>query len=193
MKHDKSIFPAVVLLMTAGIAACNDHAREEVVARPATEAQADKPVPALEDTGTTSPGKPSAPISMDYEVMGNPVVGAPVAINIRISANEEYGPLEVRYSIADASALEFQPGQVRNMRLGHTEMRNRQQLAVIPRREGRSFVNVSAEVQTPGGLMIKSIAIPIQVGSAPDKPSLPGELVEGPDGETVISMPAKEN
>ena len=41
--------------------------------------------------------------------------------------------------------------------------------------------------------MIKTMAIPIQVGSVPEKPEINGELVEGPDGETVISMPAKEN
>ena len=41
--------------------------------------------------------------------------------------------------------------------------------------------------------MIKSMAIPIQVGRAPQKPEINGELVEDPDGETVISMPAKEN
>ena len=66
-------------------------------------------------------------------------------------------------------------------------------MTVIPQREGRLYVNVSAEVQTPGGMMIKSMAIPIQVGNAPKKPQINGELVEGPDGETVISMPAKEN
>jgi len=41
--------------------------------------------------------------------------------------------------------------------------------------------------------MIKSMAIPIQVGSAPSQPQINGELIEGPDGETVISMPAQQN
>ena len=36
-------------------------------------------------------------------------------------------------------------------------------------------------------------AIPIKVGSAPEKTTVNGELLEGTDGETVISMPAVES
>jgi hypothetical protein len=73
-----------------------------------------------------------------------------------------------------------------------------QQVAVVPQREGRLYINVSAEVETAGGTIIKSMAIPIQVGNAPvqpqlKQPQLNGELKEGPDGETVISMPAQQN
>jgi hypothetical protein len=68
-----------------------------------------------------------------------------------------------------------------------------QQVAVVPQREGRLYINVSAEVETAGGTIIKSMAIPIQVGNAPVQPQLNGELKEGPDGETVISMPAQQN
>jgi hypothetical protein len=193
MKHKRLTFYAALLPLTLGAAACQDEVREEPAAVPAAVMQTAKPGPSASGDARTSPGKPSAPISMEYEVLGNPVVGAPVQINVRISAGSEYGPVEVHYSIVDRSALTFQQGQVERLRLRETDMDNRQQLAVIPRREGRSFVNVSAEVQTPGGVMIKSMAIPIQVGSAPEKPQLNGELVEGPDGETVISMPAKEN
>ena len=140
---------------------------------------------------TASPGKPSAPISIDYEVLGKPVVGTPVAINVDIGGTGDTGPVAVSYSINDASALTFQEGQVEALEMRATGETNRQQLAVIPHREGRLYVNVSAEVQTPGGSMIKSISIPIQVGSAPATATINGELKEGPDGETVISMPAE--
>ena len=140
-----------------------------------------------------SPGKPTAPISIDYEVLGKPIVGLPVAINIEVHSSQDLGPANVQYSIDDTSALLFQEGQVQRLdNMEFAELAS-QQLAVVPQREGRLYVNVSAEVQTPGGSMIKSIAIPIQVGSSPNRPAINGELVEGPDGETVISMPAQQN
>lgn len=182
-------------LMTFVFGGCQDEARDTVAdnsaANPVTNAVASKPATTV--AGETSTGKPSAPISMRYEVLGNPVVGAPVSINVSISATGGQGPVSVRYDIPDRSALAFQQGQVERLEVAEKVLDDTRQLAVVPQREGRLYVNVSAEVMTAGGIMIKSMAIPIQVGSAPDKPAVNGELVKGPDGETVISMPAKEN
>ena len=140
-----------------------------------------------------SPGKPSAPISIDYEVLGKAIVGLPVAINVTVRATQDTGPISVQYSINDASALVFQEGQVeRREYRGRSEL-DVQQVAVVPMREGRLYINISVEVQTPGGSMIKSMAIPIQVGNAPLQPQTNGEVKDAPDGETVISMPAQEN
>ena len=132
-----------------------------------------------------------APISMSYEVIGNPIVGAPALINVTVSSAE--GPVTVQYSITDTSALMFQSGQVERWQIVDPASDEVQQLSVIPQREGRLYVNVSAEVETPGGMMIRSMAIPIKVGSAPPGATANGELKEGPDGETVISMPAQES
>jgi len=145
--------------------------------------------PARQDA-VMSPGKPTAPISMSYEILNKPVVGTPVQINIDISSSQ--GPVTVHYSIADASALEFQAGQVERYDIHDASRREPRQLAVVPRREGRLYVNVSAEVATPGGVKIRSMSIPIRVGRAPEAPTPNGELMEAPDGETVISMPAQE-
>ena len=185
MKRFSSIFSLIIPLAVTSLAACSDKA-------PATEPAA-KPVAAVAGNASRSPGKPSAPISLEYEVLGKAIVGLPVAINVRINAAKDSGPVTVQYSINDSSALRFQEGQVERLAIADAAGNNMQQVAVVPQREGRLYVNVSAEVETPGGTMIKSMAIPIQVGSAPQQPQINGELQEGPDGETVISMPAVEN
>jgi hypothetical protein len=157
---------------------------------PAATAQssvASKPEAAFDGA---SPGKPSAPITMTYEIVGNPIVGAPVRINIDVRSAE--GPVTVYYSINDTSALMFQEGQVQRWEIRDPEAANFQQLSVVPQREGRLYVNVSAEVMTPNGSMIRSMAIPLKVGTAPETASPNGEVVEGPDGEQVISLPARE-
>ena len=185
MQRIPSNFYLLSVIATIAIAGCGDE--------PASSGSATKPAPTVGDAGSTSPGKPSAPISIDYEVLGKPIVGLPVAINVRVSSTLDAGPAAVQYSINDASALLFQEGQVERLEITDLSDISMQQVAVVPQREGRLYLNVSAEVQTPGGSMIKSMAIPIQVGSAPQRPQINGELKEGPDGETVISMPAQQN
>ena len=179
-----SLFAAIL------ITACSENSGNTGSAGSAAGA---KPLPDIAGRGSMSAGKPSAPISMDYEVLGKAFVGLPVAINVTVRATQDTGPISVQYSINDASALLFQEGQVQQRQYSDHSDLDMQQVVVVPQREGRLYINVSAEVQTPRGSMIKSMAIPIQVGNAPVQPQINGELKEGPEGETVISMPAQEN
>ena len=178
----------VLTLAAMSLLACGDDAADRGAA-PAVKKTA-----VSGNSGKRSPGKPSAPISIDYEVLGKAIVGLPVAINVEVrGTRDDIGPVAVSYTINDTSALLFQEGQVERLEIDDASEATVQQLAVIPQREGRLYINVSVEVQTPGGSMIKSMAIPIQVGSAPVPLKTGGELKEGPDGETVQSMPAREN
>jgi hypothetical protein len=188
MKRTKTLFVAV-LVASLGLVACDSGGESGQPAK-APETVTGKPTPAVADAGRASPGKPTAPISISYEVVGNPIIGQPVLINVKVRSEE--GPVSVQYGITDLSALMFQPGQVEGYQIPDPTVDTAQQLSVIPQREGRVYVNVSAEVQTPNGPMIRTMAIPIKVGAAPDEPTANGELKEGPDGETVISMPAQE-
>ena len=184
-----NIFAASALILV-GIAACQGSSSgPNVTEQPATDAG--KPAPTVADANSASPGKPTAPIAISYEVIGNAIVGFPVSINVVVTSAA--GPVDVQYSIIDGSALMFQSGQVERLKIADPSSGSVQQLAVIPQREGRVYVNISAEVETPDGSMIRSIAIPIKVGSAPEEATINGELVEGPEGETVISMPAQES
>jgi len=191
MNHKRPVNIAITALMLLGIVACqgNNNGGAAVAVEPV--ANAGKPAPTLADPTSASPGKPTAPIDISYEVIGNAIVGSPVSVNVVITSDR--GPVNVRYSIIDGSAMMFQSGQVERVEIVDPSSGSVQQLAVIPQREGRVYVNVSAEIPTSDGLNIRSISIPIQVGNAPEEPTVNGELVEGPDGETVISMPAQES
>lgn len=142
----------------------------------------------------TSPGKPSAPITIDYEIMGKPVIGIPLAINVKISSALDQ-PIRVNYRINDSTSLMFTNAQSRTVSLvpEGDDAYSVEQVTVIPQREGRLFLNVSAEVETDVGTMAKVMAIPIQVGSRRPMPQASGELTGDEDGEAVISMPAKED
>ena len=140
-----------------------------------------------------SAGKPSAPISIDYEIMGKPVVGIPLSINVKISSSLDR-PIRVNYRINDTTSLVFpdiQSESVSLIPLGD-EAYSMEQVTVIPQREGRLFLNISAEIDTEIGSMARVMAIPIQVGALRSTPRVNGELTTDEEGEALISMPAKE-
>jgi hypothetical protein len=144
--------------------------------------------------GQASAGKPGAPISIDYTIVGMPVVGQPVNVNLELSSSLRNRPVTLNYRINDTRNLTFPQGQAQRVALpafGDTD-RVSQQVIVVPQREGRLYLNVYAEVETAEGTLLKSIAIPIQVGRAPREQETNGEPRQGPDGETVISLPADE-
>ena len=168
----------LALLTLVSLVACQSEAPD---ASPAVTANGPDPVS----------GKPTAPISLSYEVIGNAIVGQPTRINVEVTSAQS--PVNVHYSINDSSALMLQPGQVERVEILDPTAGSMQQVGVVPQREGRVYLNVSAEVETPGGIKIRSMAIPIRVGKAPESATPNGEVMEGPDGETVISMPAESN
>lgn len=185
MKYRQKWFLATACLLSVMSACGGNESTEPAVTVPAV---------ASKSAETAAPGKPSAPISFRYEVQGNPVVGQPVAVNVFVSSSTYDRPIMLSYRVNDASSVVFPESQARQSEL-IAEPDNgpkMQQITVIPQREGRLYVNVSAEIETPDGTMIKTTAIPIQVGSAPRELETNGDLVETEEGETVISMPAEQ-
>ncbi len=143
----------------------------------------------------TSPGKPGAPITIAYKVLGSAIVGQPVSIELEISSSITDRPIAVSYHIDDSASMLFPESQARRMevRLTRGDGPAARQVTVVPQREGRLYLNILAEVETGDGMMIKTMAVPISVGAGAAAPEVNGELVEGPDGEVVLSLPAEEN
>jgi len=74
------------------------------------------------------------------------------------------------------------------------EGRGAQQVTVIPLREGRLYLNVSAAFETESGSVSSVTAIPIQVGPAAPRVILEnGTVTIDENGELIRTMPAKEN
>jgi hypothetical protein len=151
----------------------------------------DAPEPA---EAQTSAAKPGAPVDFDYAIIGTPVVGQPVSINLRVSSRLRDRPVTLNYRIDDARNLKFPEAQAQRVALPAFRDTERvtEQITVVPQQEGRLYLNVYAEVETGGATLMKSMAIPIQVGRAPRQPETNGEPRKDADGETVMSLPAEE-
>ncbi|NNE59373.1 MAG: hypothetical protein HKN35_00590 [Woeseia sp.] len=185
----KTIIGKLGLILLLGAAtACQEKAQA-----PAIDATATTVTPA--DSSAVSPGKPSAPIAIEYQVLGTPMVGQPVAVEIRVVSEQPGQTMRLSYFIDDTDSLMFADAQPESIAIeipGDAAFAARQ-VRLVPQREGRVYFNVTAEVQTANGMMLKSLAVPIAVGSSAVTLELNGELQETADGESVISMPAREN
>jgi hypothetical protein len=181
-----------MVLATLAFAACQD--ANQGVER-ASDTAAAPEVAAQAADAEASAGKPTAPIAIDYTVVGTPVVGQPVSINLEVSSMLPGRAVTLNYRINDARNLVFPQAQAQRVALGVLGDSDRaaQQVIVVPQREGRLYLNVSAEVETEQGTLLKSMAIPIQVGSAPRELQTNGEVSQDADGEAIVSMPADED
>jgi hypothetical protein len=131
--------------------------------------------------------KPGAPFSISYNIIGTPIVGSPVAIELRVSSNLGPQSVQLDYSIPDSTAMMLhaaQPASI-NARFAANDAWVDQRVTVIPQREGRLYLNVSASLTVEDGRSTTTIAIPLQVGQGGRVLEEEGELVTDEDGETT--------
>jgi hypothetical protein len=102
---------SLLVLCGLGLAACQGGSDDVAAGKsPGTvNAVHSKPAVSAEEP-RRSPGKPTAPINIDYEIMGLPVVGIPLSINVRVSSALQQ-PITVNYRINDSTSLMFAEAQ----------------------------------------------------------------------------------
>ena len=139
--------------------------------------------------------KPQSPVAIDYRIIGTPIVGQPLAIDIEVRSLLGPQPISLRYRINDSTALELTEAQPAEVSIAPTadDLPTVQQVRLVPLREGRLFLNVAASIDVEGGQVSTAMAIPIQVGAAPRQPGANGTLTTDENGEAVHSLPASEN
>ena len=136
--------------------------------------------------------KPQGPVRFNYRVIGTPVVGQPVTIDLVVESNVGNAPVRLVYSSNDSTAMSFPDTQAEMASIAFVDddLTSSQQVTVIPAREGRLFLNVVATLETETGSMQTAKSIPIQVGAAPRDltPTVPTTTDE--DGNQLREMPA---
>jgi hypothetical protein len=144
--------------------------------------------------GYADTSKPQPPVTISYQIIGTPIVGQPLAIDLQVQSR--LGPQEIvlSYRINDTTAMQFMEAQPARVTIAPTNAvePSLQQIRVVPLREGRLFLNVSASVMGEEALLSSVTAIPIQVGAAPRVIQENGELGTDENGELIRSLPATE-
>ena len=139
-------------------------------------------------------GKPQGPVRIDYRIIGTPVVGQPVTVDLNVKSNVGDVPVTLSYGTNDTTAMTFPETQQRRVSLAFVDEERTagQQVTLIPTREGRLFLNVTAHVQTDTGSLQTVTAVPIQVGSAPRELQENGVVTTDENGQLIREMPASD-
>ena len=160
----KAASTALILVLTAG---CGG---EDPPPEPTGEAVINSGAPTItfvpESESLVAEGDAIGPLTIAYRVIGTPVVGQPVAIDVKVTSSLDDLPVTVSYRIGDATAMqlaEAQPEEVVYTPDADNELAPRQ-VTVIPKRAGRLFLNVQASVETRNGSLSTVTAIPLAVG-----------------------------
>ncbi len=189
MKMTLAKYLAISAIAIIGVAACGGEQAEEPAVLSEVELEKTAPQvtfkPSAEYDGTVA--KPGSPYSMSYKIIGTPIVGSPLIINLRITSALSARAVTISYRINDASTMmlaESQPASVL-LEPAANEDSFTQQVTVIPQRDGRLYLNVSASFETENGTMSTVMAIPIQVGTGGRELQEHGVVELDEDGEAV--------
>lgn len=171
---------ALLAVAAIGLAACNAD-----TTAPAADATGEKDAAADEMAHT--PGSPGTMFDIDYSIVGTPVPGSPVSIDLEIGSPLGDEEIEVAYQIPDPSALRMDDAQPRSLRRAPLpgERRIRERVTVVPQREGRLFINIRATRAAGDGSNSTMISIPIHVGNVDTSLVEQGELETNEEGETT--------
>lgn len=184
------------LAMALLVSACGNGSVDQVANREEVDVATTPPsVTFTPENDKAATGKPSGPITISYRIIGKPIVGETVAIDLRITSTLEDQPFNVSYRINDVTAMrlpESQPARVAVVpNIG--EDSSAHQVVVIPLREGRLYLNVAVEFDTSNGSMSTVTAIPLQVGGGARELQENGIVTTDENGEAIRSLPAKED
>jgi hypothetical protein len=174
----------LITALAASLVACGDAATSD--APPAT---------ATSQAPTEPATKPQNPVAIDYRIIGAPIVGQPLAVDIEVRSLLGPQQIELRYRINDSTAMQLAEAQPAEMAIAPVadDAPTVQQVRLVPLREGRLFLNVSASIEVEGGQVSSAIAIPVQVGAAPRQPETNGTLETDENDAAIHSLPAREN
>jgi hypothetical protein len=144
---------------------------------------------------TDAPVSPGGPVRISHSVVGTPVVGQPLLIDLSFESRGSAAPMTVDYRINDTTALLFPEQQVRTATISPDSgaLTATQQVTVIPQREGRLYLNVSVAIESEMGPSSTVMAIPIQVGEGSRSFEQNGTLSTDADGNPVRRLPARTN
>ena len=190
-------------LLSLSLGACSNGEVTETAQSP-DPAPAAPPGSVSAPAVTFTPGEKGAtttevksPIQISYRIIGQPVVGQPTAIDLRLSSTLGSQPFNVAYRINDTTALKLPDTQLSRVAVSPSLDDGArgfaaQQVTVVPLREGRLFLNVAAEIETDTGSFSSVTAVPIDVGAAvPRRLEQNGTVTTDEQGELIRSLPAR--
>ncbi len=187
MIRKRRIRSAVAAAAVLALSACGSGAEPDATS-PEEEVQNAAGVQPGYD-GTTV--KPGAPFRMSYRIIGTPIVGSPVTVELRVETLARGRQIAVDYRINDSATMLLHEAQPARVLIEPADNENFviQRVTVVPQRQGRMYLNVAASIDTDDGSQSSIMAVPIQVGEGGRVLEEQGEVVVDEDGEAIRVLP----
>jgi hypothetical protein len=188
MTMNRAIFPVITGIMMTTLLGCSGGAGPASSTQKAVAtAEATKPEARAEVGYEGKAVKPGAPFAMSYRIIGTPVVGSPVTVELQIESLLGSQEIAVDYRINDATSMMLHEAQPERVMLepAANEQFVVQRVTVVPQREGRMYLNVAASIDSDDGARSSIMAIPIQVGEGGRQIEEQGEVQLDEDGEAI--------
>lgn len=175
----------ILSVLVIGLGACNSEAPPSAAAP--VDAGAQKDSAAEEGQFVRTPARPGTIFDVDYRIIGTPIVGSPVSIDLEIESSAGNEPVEIGYQVPDPSALAMDEAQPRTLTRTPAagERRIRERVTVVPQREGRLYINVRASRSGGDGSNSTMISIPIHVGDVDTSLQEHGRLETDEQGDST--------
>ena len=143
----------------------------------------------IKQAGDASPGKPTAPIAISYELSAEPQVAQPLEVRItaRVAAGMSGPTLDVESNDAlliGAVSPEGSAGADANERVWT--------VTVTPLQDGSAYLNLAVSAELDGQELSRSLMIPIPVGDAKPAAESASAVKIDESGEALIVLPAEE-
>lgn len=167
-------------IVVIALAACDQSDTPEEPTAGSVDVEVAKPVEQLD-------AKAGSPFAISYEIVGTPIVGSPVTLDLKITSSIGHTPLEVSYQIPDDSSMMLHESQPRTVaaEFADNEELVRQRVTIVPLRDGRLYLNVGAAADVEGGTLSSMMSIPIHVGTVDTGLAEHGEVEITEDGEAI--------
>ncbi len=187
MIRKQRISGAAALATVLALSACGSGAAPDATA----------PLEKVQDTAGVQPGydattvKPGAPFRMSYRIVGTPIVGSPVTVELRVETLARGREIAVDYRINDTATMLLHEAQPARVLIEPADNENFvvQRVTVVPQRQGRMYLNVAASIDTDDGSQSSIMAVPIQVGEGGRVLEEQGEVVIDEDGQAIRVLP----
>ena len=138
------------------------------------------------------PTKPTPPIAIDYEIIGEPQVGRPLEIELSVHASMQMTNVSIAlYGDERVAVTGFSESRT-VARVPSDEVVVRRILAT-PLVGGALAVNVLVEADVAGQRQARTIAIQFQIGPAAAASDTHGTLQRDKSGELLLSLPASDS
>ena len=131
------------------------------------------------------PGKPTGPIAVEHRVLGEPVVGIPLAIAVTARVEADVGALRIEASASSPRAALVTPPLLTSVTDGVYAWT----ITVVPLATDAGYLSVIVSGNIDGVAQARSVTISVRSTAARDAAPSTAAI----QGETLIALPVQES